>query len=266
MISDTRLAFTSFAAARLSGWVAHAGAALPPIFSKPRTPSFQEVIMSIRRTISALSIIGVFAAAGQANAAGPPAGLDVNVTNGPTNPVPVTGTMTGSVTGTVGLSPDASVFVNNPPSDPVLVRSVNDAIQPVQATTKGCLTDRIGCAQILYRVPAGKRLVIEYASMRTCALPGTTVLFSIGTQVGGVFANHHFNVTPPASALGATPIQPLVDCNAVPSSLVSVGQQVRLYSDAGSVVTAEAGRTPIIGKMDADFTFSGYLVDVPLSP
>jgi hypothetical protein len=208
-----------------------------------------------------LAIIGVIAAIDQASAAGPPAGLDVNVTNTPANPVPVTGSITGSVTGTVGLSPNASVFVNNPATDPVRVRSVNDGIQPVQAHAS-CTTNALGCLPNIYTVPAGKRLVIEYVSAEACLLPGVAALFSISTSVGGQYVTHYLPGTPPANSPGSVQF----GCNASPSSFVTAGAQVRIYADAGTTIQGEAARNPVTGVINADLAISGYLIDVPLTP
>src|SRR5947209_11888442 len=120
----------------------------------------------------------------------------VSVTNTATNPVPVTGavrvtgSVTGTVTGTVGLAPGASVMIDSTVGDPVRVRNVNDAIQPVQASA-GCLATTIGCLPTIYTVPAGKRLVIEYASMRVCILPGQSATLGITTTVGGQTVSHY---------------------------------------------------------------------------
>src|SRR6266568_845945 len=69
-------------------------------------------IMAIRRGLIGLAILGALGAAELAVAAGPPDGLQVNVVNTPANPVPVT----GSVTGTVGLAPGSSVSIANTPT------------------------------------------------------------------------------------------------------------------------------------------------------
>jgi len=77
-------------------------------------------------------------------------------------PLPVTGSVNSTVTGTVGLASGASVRVNNTVTDPVRVRNVNDAIQPFQANASCNGTG--GCDATIFNVPAGKRAVIEYFS------------------------------------------------------------------------------------------------------
>ena len=219
--------------------------------------------MSTRSVLSSITIafaIGV----SSSFAAGPTPGVNVTVTNPPSSPVPVTGSVTGSVTGTVGLTPGTSVMIDSTVADPVRVRNVNDAIQPVQAT-QTCTTTAIGCGGTLYTVPSGKRLVIEYASLSVCALPGQSAQLSISTTLGGAAVEHFVNIAPPAAGPGSTSIgcNPLVNTG---SSLTAVGQSVRLYADAGTLVGANADRTSNVGDANFTFSISGYLVDVPLTP
>src|SRR5258705_5523548 len=124
--------------------------------------------MVIRHTMIAFAAVGPVVVTHPAGAAGPDAGLNVNVVNTRAHPLPVTGSVavtgavSGTVTGTVGLTPGTSVQIGNTVDIPVRVRNVNDAIQSVQATAS-CLTSALGCLPTIYTVPAGKRLVIEYA-------------------------------------------------------------------------------------------------------
>ena len=191
----------------------------------------------------------------------------VSVTNTSANPVPVTGSVnvsgsvTGTVTGTVGLEPGASVMIDSTVGDPVRVRNVNDAIQPVQVSTT-CLTSTLGCLPTIYTVPAGKRLVIEYASLGVCILPGQSATLNIATTTSGQSANHYLNGTPPAAGPGTAAI----GCNSGPSSFVATGQQVKIYADAGTGVVVTGDRNSTDGSANFHFSISGYLVDVPLTP
>jgi hypothetical protein len=192
----------------------------------------------------------------------------VSVTNTTASPVPVTGSVsvtgsvTGTVTGTVGLAPGTSVMIDSTVGDPVRVRNVNDAIQPVHASTS-CLATTIGCLPTIYTVPAGKRLVIEYASMSVCILPGQSATLGVTTTTGGKTVTHFLNGTPPAVGPGTFAI----GCNgALPSSSVATGQQVKIYADAGSSVFLEADRSNTVGNAGFSISISGYLVDVPLTP
>lgn len=224
--------------------------------------------MAIRRALVGLAVLGTLGVPNFAVAAGPDAGVNVNVVNTPANPVPVTGTVTvngsvtGSVTGTVGLTPGTSVMIDSTVGDPVRVRNVNDAIQPAQASTS-CLATTIGCLPTIYTVPAGKRLVIEYASMRVCILPGQSATLGITTTTGGQRVTHYLNGTPPAAGPGTFAI----GCNGgSPSSEVATGHQVKLYADAGTSVFLEADRSNTVGNAAFSMSISGYLVDVPLTP
>ncbi len=220
--------------------------------------------MAFKRGLVTLAVLATFGMANSALAAGPPDGLQVNVINTPANAVPVTGSITGSVTGTVGLAPGTKVLIDSTVGNPVRVRNVNDAIQPVQAKAS-CTSPAgtIGCGPAnIYTVPAGKRLVIEYASMAACMLPGQTVQSSVATNLGGAYVTHFLNTPQPTAGPGSSAI----GCNVAPSSLTAVGQQLRLYADAGTAVLAGADRTSNLGSSSFEFTISGYLVDVPLTP
>jgi hypothetical protein len=191
-------------------------------------------------------------------AAGPIPGVNVTVTNSPSDPVPVT----GAVTGTVSLSAGTGVIVDNPVTDPVRVRSVNDALQPVAVKTS-CTTTAIGCGPgVFYQVPAGKRLVIEYASFQACVLPGQATGMRITTEVGGELATHDIDSAPASAGPGS----PAWACNTGASSFAARGQQVRLYADPGTFVGVEGSRDSNIGNVSFRMAISGYLVDVPLTP
>jgi hypothetical protein len=146
----------------------------------------------------------------------------------------------------------------------VLVKSVNDGIQPVQAQGS-CNTVSVGCGSgLIYTVPANKRLVIEYVSFTACGLPGLTAQAEILlTTVGGGGNNvaHALNVTPPLAAPGNSAI----GCaSGTPASTSSIGQIVRLYAETGSSVTFNGDRANgVTGNASFKWTFSGYLVDAP---
>lgn len=140
---------------------------------------------------------------------------------------------------------------------------MNDAIQPVQASITSCNSPTIGCGPAtIYTVPAGKRLVIEYASMSACMLQGQSATLTIFTTVNSGFVGHLVNVAPAAG-----PGTPNIGCNSpAASSITAVGQQVRLYADPGTTVGVEGLRNSNTGTVDFSFSISGYLVDVPLTP
>ena len=183
---------------------------------------------------------------------GPPGGLAVRLVD--PLPLPVTGT----VDGTFSLAPGATVAVGNTLSNPVPVVNVNNGLQPFQrnrvcTTTAGSL----GCSALV-PVPAGKRLVIEYASLQACILPGQAGYMVVDSTVGG-FATEHVLPLVVAPGPGSTSI----GCNSpAASSLLAVGEQVHLYQDAGSL-NLVAFRTSTAGIADFRFSISGHLEDVP---
>ena len=125
------------------------------------------------------------------------------------------------------------VRVDNEVSDPVRVRNVNDAIQPFQV--HGSCNGTVFCEAFdIFKVPVGKRAVIEYfagiASIGTGQVPLTS---------------------PPA-------IPNLIQ----PGNNTTWVQQVRLYSDVSISALGSASSGPVI----FNFIVSGYLVDVPFTP
>jgi hypothetical protein len=101
--------------------------------------------------VGILAVVGSFMNSRSANAQG---GAGPTVTIGAPLPLPVTGSVSSTVTGTVGLVSGASVRVNNTVTDPVRVRNVNDAIQPFQASTS-CSSSANFCNSIIFSVPVG---------------------------------------------------------------------------------------------------------------
>jgi hypothetical protein len=213
--------------------------------------------------LSVLAVVGTIMNSRQASAqdGGP------NVTIVSPIPLPVTGSVTSTVTGTVpvtgtvGLASGASVHVNNTVADPVRVRNVNDGIQPFQGATSCSTTISSvtgGCAQQVFNVPVGKRAVIEYFT-GTATLnvgPGGLFVFpTVQTTIGGTAVVHGVSVLPLVSTnLGAA---------------TQWGQQVRLYADSGAIfVGVSFGGTgvAVTGTANFNFDISGYLVDVPFTP
>jgi len=192
--------------------------------------------------LSVLAVIGTIMNSRQASAqdGGPHVTIDSPI------PLPVTGSVTSTVTGTVGLASGASVRVNNTVTDPVRVRNVNDAIQPFQATT-GCNSPAVHCTATLFNVPAGKRAVIEYFSGA----------LSVGT--GQVAAMALTFGTPPVSHF-----VPQTSPELFGGFGTSWGQQLRLYADSGPITAFGGGSGT--GAVSFAFSISGYLVDVPFAP
>ena len=142
-----------------------------------------------------------------------------------------------------------TVQISNPDVAPVPVRDVdNPARQPVHTNVFCIANSTLGCDETIYTVPAGKRLVIEYASMLAEIPVGQVASWTISTFVGGRLERHRFPQTPPSVAFH--------NVNATES-----GQQVRIYADPGTNVNA--GGIPNSGSGPFTFIISGHLVDVP---
>jgi hypothetical protein len=139
-----------------------------------------------------------------------------------------------------------NVQVTNTPS----VRDAdNPTRQPVQASAICEANNVIGCLPLIYTVPAGKRLVIEFASMDASLPVGQAAQLAIQTTVGGETVTHHLPLTPPAVSFQG-------------QGAAASGQQVRLYADAGTGVTVDGTRNIATGTAFFNFSISGYLVDV----
>jgi hypothetical protein len=97
-------------------------------------------------------------------------------------------------------------------------------------------------------VPAGKRLVIEYITVRT--VPGFNAavnLLELTTTVNSVTVTHNIH-----SIMGGST-----------SGVSAEHKQVRIYADGGTNVVFFARRDTAPGSGDAALTISGYLVDIP---
>jgi hypothetical protein len=141
------------------------------------------------------------------------------------------------------------VRVGNPPGAPLPVRDVdNPARQPVHTNVLCIANSMLGCDETIYTVPAGKRLVIEYASMLAEIPVGQVASWTISTFVRGRLERHRFPLTLPSVAFNNV-------------TATESGQQVRIYADPGTHV--EAGGIPNSGSGPFTFTISGHLVDVP---
>ena len=96
-------------------------------------------------------------------------------------------------------------------------------------------------------VPAGKRLVIEYVSIRARLASDQTLFMVLGTTAGGAGANHSI----PVSQTFATFIN---------SFRVVGGETLRIYADPGTTPFLSVDRNNTVGGMDGIVTVSGYYV------
>ena len=168
----------------------------------------------------------------KSDAAPQPPTLDVKVVNSTSEPVPIAGT----------------INVGNLVSNPLPVRDVdNPARQPVQGAATCSVFEGGSCQRAIYVVPAGKRLVIEYASMEAHVSDNRTPRMWIYTAIGGHEIRHFLPIPPPVPGLGLT---------------TSIGQQVRLYADPGTGVGVSGVVDDSSGTAVFKFNIYGYLVDV----
>jgi len=214
-------------------------------------------IMAIRRGLIALAVLGVLGATELAVAAGPPDGLQVNVVNMPANPVPVT----GSVTGTVGLAPGSSVSIANTPTvtlgSPIPLPTTALIKQPIQVEGGGSVTG-LGLNSTLYVVPAGKRLIVEHFSSEAGMVSGTTVnryLLGVAPDPGN-----------PSTVNFAHFIAPTFSspCGTCASGQVEVvaSQPIRMYVEAGQALVVGVAFSGSVGPSGFAFlSVSGYLID-----
>jgi hypothetical protein len=136
-------------------------------------------------------------------------------------------------------------------ASPLEVRDLdNPARQPIQAASN-CQPDPgfTGCGVTILNVPAGKRLVIEYASIEAFTPAGQVAFFELTTSVNGTSVIHRSPLSQPAVAFNSI-------------GRATLGQQVRIYSDPGTDVRVVGVRS---GTAMGGFNFaiSGHLVDLP---
>ncbi len=169
-------------------------------------------------------------------------------------PVPVSGstTVSGSVAAT--QSGTWNVGINGTPTVTVTTN------QPVETGKGFSLGQFTGQPVVLYVVPTGKRLVVEYFSSEVGVASGTTVdryALSVANDPNNPGAEAFTHFIPPAFS------SPCGAC--VPgTTLVVASQPIRLYVEAGQGLVAGASFSGAIGSNAFGFySFSGYLVDVP---
>lgn len=208
----------------------------------------RETIMSGRNRDSSVRtiLLGVLVLPLCAVAAGPPGGIQVEVTNSAANPVPVTGAV--AVDGPVEVT--GAVDVNSTDAQPVIVRDVSaDSPRiPYQETVTVPWTT--AAVTLLFSdVPPGMRLVVEHISASLFMAPSRELgSFGVTTQVEGVSATHTIAIPESAPAFAG-------------STTYSGGQSLRLYSDQRlSVRVAKVPSSTVLAASSASVTVSGYFV------
>lgn len=151
----------------------------------------------------------------------------------------------------VGISPAANrVVVANGAADPVLVRNVHDAVQPFQSLLNMDFPSGTNTRTLTaFVVPDGKRLVLEYVSANASIPTGQLAQVRVSTSLGGMPVSHKLVM-----------FRQLVTSG---NDQFSAAQSLRLYADPGTPVQAQCARNSAAGTASAQFTFSGYLVDLP---
>ena len=98
-------------------------------------------------------------------------------------------------------------------------------------------------------VPANKRLVIEYISIRASVTPGRIFESSLSTRVNGDLANYR--------------ILAVKVLENAPTNIFEVDKQVRIYADGGTSVSlfVDTNNTGNTGNVHIEI--SGHLVDLP---
>jgi hypothetical protein len=170
----------------------------------------------------------------------------------------VRGTEKEVLVNTVGIDPNQNtVTIGNPQASPVpTLDTENPAKQPFQDKIGIFIPDGALFGQDSTKVPAGKRLVIEYVGMHAGVQPGQKVLFvrvqtihdnpagqdSVDHVFGATFQGHDSHDD---------------------KDIFITSQTTRLYADVSVPVQFFVNRDPGAGTGFANITISGYLVDVP---
>ena len=103
-------------------------------------------------------------------------------------------------------------------------------------------------------VPAGKRLVVQYASVRIEVQPGQTARAALATHLNGDAAFHQFPVF----------CQGVIAGSPTNREAFTGGLATPVYQDGGSPAAAiDVSRSASDGSAVALGTISGYLVDMP---
>lgn len=145
------------------------------------------------------------------------------------------------------------VIVENTSAQAVPVKDVGKgkAAGAFQAQVTLNLADGVSGANGTVAIPAGKRLVIEYASAWAQAPGGEFVSFSVQCMLNGetVFTPHYLPVS-----------QQYLD---VVNQVFIAGTAVQLYADTPQVNLRVDRGSNVAGPVTAFISISGHLVDAP---
>jgi len=194
--------------------------------------------------------------------------LDVNVVNTPNVLAHQSGpwTVGASQSGTwsvaanqsgpwsVSLNGSPTVQLNNSPTNPLSVRDVNNPdMQPFQRELDALIPPGQFTATDSLTVPAGKRLVIDFASETVNVPTGQHMWVRIRTTTNG--STNEFTLTPSVVCL----------CGADNSDFLAGNQPLHLYADPGTTVSVVVNMflTPANTNSGADVVMSGHYINVP---
>jgi hypothetical protein len=158
--------------------------------------------------------------------------------------------------------PASDVVVINDPTQPIPTRDVDTpATQPIQAQAVAPLGTLTGPANfVLFTVPAGKRLVVEYFSSQvgiasTASVDRYALVIAPDPGQPGNASFAHY-VAPAFHS-------PCGTC-AGTTELFVASQPIRMYVDTGQALVVNISFSGAVGPSGFGFFgFSGYLVDVP---
>jgi hypothetical protein len=131
----------------------------------------------------------------------------------------------------------------------VRVAVADPALHPFQFQAFISIPAGVSSAEAHFSVPAGKRLVLESASVRTILNAGDTPDFEILTTADAVSGDHE--------------VVPSQQGDFAFGRLWTGEQSLRLYADGGTDVDLSFEHNDTGTNANAFFTVSGYLVTVP---
>jgi hypothetical protein len=200
---------------------------------------------------AAISVSGAPPATGQGGSH--PRGPDVRVVNTASEPVPVTGEVNVASLPAVQVGSLPAVQLDT--SSPLRVVDVdNPARQPFSADKVGGFEAGLLGPNMEVNVPAGKRLVIEFASFQATIPQGQHINF-FWVDVLGASGNASFYF--PAVYQGSDFI------GGQNVDLYTASGPTRLYADPGSKVTLAMRRNTATGTGLGTASISGHFVNVP---
>ena len=202
----------------------------------------------------------------------------VQVVNTPAQPVPVTGNVNATVSGTptVNLGSTATVTVGNTPTVSVgntptvnvasmptvtitppavtIVSNMDDPGRiPYQSTStpQSCPAGGVGLCWPFPAVPAGHRLVIQHISgvLQYPSVPNPLVVFVLDANYRAINA-----FTPSVIPPGTTP------------ALINFDQQVLMYVDASQTYSVEVWANGVATVGSVPVIVTGYLLDCTSAP